>query len=746
MKIHLAKILLFSSVFSLLFANPLFSQTSQTAEPDSTDKVQKVWMERIMVVGVPIWMTQIPGAASYISIEQMREHNYSDINRVLRSVSGINIQEEDGFGLRPNIGLRGAGVERSSKINIMEDGILAAPAPYSAPAAYYFPNISRMNSVEVRKGSSQIKYGPNTTGGAINLISTPIPSEFTGRTELGLGERNATKFYASIGNSTTNFGYLLEGLHMTNDGFKVLDNDGKTGFKINDILGKIMFRTDPDASLYQRLEIKFGYNDQVSDETYLGLTRDDYNNSPLRRYAGSQADQMNTEHYQFMGRHLAYFSDNFNLTTTIYRNVFARDWYKLQSVIGLSISNVFNNPSENITAINYLRGENSPDDALSVRSNNREYYSQGIESIAGLNFNLKESEHNVQIGVRLHQDEEDRFQFEDQYAMQSGTMILTTSGIPGTQANRIGSATALSFFIQDEITVNNFTLTPGARFENIWFNNKNYGTSDLTRTGSNLNETNYTISEIVPGIGFTYRLNSELTVISGIHKGFSPPSPGSSSETRSEQSINYELGFRFSDARIKSEVIGFYNNYSNLLGSDLAAGGGSGTTSQFNAGKVRVVGFEVSGFMDFADFLKYSELTLPFRANYTYTSATFQSDFSSGFNPWGNVRSGDEIPFIPSHQLNSSIGLGFKDFAFHINMMYSPMMRTVAGSGSINPNFAIDSHFITDISTDYQLFTDVNLFINIRNLFDNRYIVSDRPVGLRPGLPRTVMGGIRVTF
>jgi Fe(3+) dicitrate transport protein len=737
----------FIAVMLFVFsAGMVHAQAAEPAAGDTTDVVNKIFLDRITVVGAPVWVSQIPGAASYITSEQLQKQSYTDINRVLRSVSGVNLQEEDGFGLRPNIGLRGAGVERSTKVNLMEDGILVAPAPYSAPAAYYFPNIARMSSVEVRKGSSQIKYGPNTTGGAINLISTPIPSELSGRAELSIGERNANRLYANFGNTHQNFGYLIEGLHLGNDGFKKLDNGGDTGFIIRDIQAKFMLRTNPDANVFQRLEFKFGYNDQVSDETYVGLTRDDFKRAPYRRYAGSQVDQINTEHLQLMARHFALFSENVDLTTTLYRNNFSRNWYKLQTVNGRGLTGILNNPSQNEDAIAVLRGNNSEDNALMVRANDRAYYSQGIESILGVNFRTGNLSNQVEFGVRLHQDQEDRFQLEDGYRMENGNMVLTRAGTPGTQANRIGEATALSIFLQNKIRSDRWTFSPGIRYENISFTDTNFGSQDLDRTGTGIIPNEYTITEFMPGFGLTYQLTDSFTLISGIHRGFSPPSPGSSSDTRSEQSVNYELGFRYSNLVVQTELIGFFNNYNNLLGSDLAAGGGGGTTAQFNAGKVHVSGIEFTANLDISELSGLTKVSLPLSMNYTFTNAVFQTDFQSSFGPWGTVSKGDEIPFIPRHQINAALGFGLGDFSANLNSVFAPAMRTIAGSGSPDPNFSTDRYFLLDLSADYTFTSYLNVFVNVRNLLNHVYIVSDRPAGVRPGLPRTLMGGLRFTI
>ena len=240
------KILL--SILALVLSTSWVSAQTNT---DSLSAYDSIILKRIMVVGKPGWLDKTTGSAAYIGRAELKKHNYSDVNRVLRTVSGVYIQEEDGFGLRPNIGLRGTGVERSSKITLMEDGVLIAPAPYAAPAAYYFPSVSRMSSVEVRKGSSQIKYGPYTTGGAINFISTRIPYEFSGNAELSAGQFNSRQLAASIGDTKGNMGYLIESRFLSNDGFKELDNQANTGFDVTDILAKFMIKTDNDASVFQ---------------------------------------------------------------------------------------------------------------------------------------------------------------------------------------------------------------------------------------------------------------------------------------------------------------------------------------------------------------------------------------------------------------------------------------------------------------------------------------------------------------
>lgn len=699
--------------------------------------------ERMTVVGSRAASQELTGAANYVSIEEIEIFQHTDLHRTLRQVPGVYVVEEEGFGLRPNLGLRGSGTDRSARIALMEDGVLIAPAPYAAAAAYYVPTMARMQAVEVRKGSAAVRHGPRTTGGAINLISTPIPEQpLAGRAHLMVGEDNTVLGHAHVGGQGERFGFLLEGVRQQTDGFKNLDGGGDTGYQLDDYRAKLGYRSADTAAIYQEVELKIGRTEQTSDETYLGLTDEDFDRNPYRRYRGSQLDRFDGEHDQLELRHYAALSNSVDITSVLYRNEFARNWFKGQSAGGVGLSRVLENPAAFATELGWLRGDDSPDDAIVLRNNNREYVSEGVQAIVGWTPDWgRDVAHAFEFSVRYHEDEEDRVQDEDAFRMLAGRLELTTDGAPSTQANRLGSARAWSIYVQDEIRAGNWIITPGLRYETIDLTRRDYANGDAARQQGPTRVRRSSVDEWIPGVGVLYKVNPELSVLASVHKGFNPPGPGSSAG--SEESINYEAGLRYSNDPVTVEAITFFNDYDNLVGTcTISSGGGCTVGDQFDGGEVDMYGLELSATSAF----NVGALTVPVRASYTYSKAEFQNAFASGFDEWGTVESGDELPYLPDHQLQLSAGLSASRWRTDLSATYVGEMRVVAGSGSPAPDERVDDHWIVDLSAGFDLNDQVELFARIENLLDKEYQASRRPAGVRPGRPQTALMGVRVNF
>ena len=697
---------------------------------------------RVLLVGDPRRIDEIPGSAHYLSEDDLDDHTlvYDDILGVLRKIPGINIREEEAYGLRPNIGMRGTGVERSSKITLMEDGVLIAPAPYAASSAYYFPVVGRMEAVEVRKGSSQIKYGPRTIGGALNLVSSRIPDELTASADVEAGEDRTRKIRAKLGDSYKHFGWLAETYQIETNGFKRLEGGGDTGFDIEDYLVKLRVNSDPASRTYQELELKLGLYDETSNGTYLGLTDADFASNPNRRYPASQQDVMNAEHTQVQVRHFIRPGGRFDVTTTLYRNDFQRNWFKLQSVAGQKISKVLKNPGDFPAELAILRGADSELDALTVRANNREYYGQGIQSIVGLQFGGATVSNELELGVRFHQDQEDRFQHEDGFQMVGDRMMLTSNGAPGSQSNRVSDAEAWAFFVQDKIALGKWILTPGLRYETVQFTRTDYAKDDPDRTEPTKVRENG-VNVLIPGLGMSYAASPGVHLFGGVHKGFGPPGPDANDTTKAEASINYELGARYRRGGFSAQLAGFFSDYRNILEKATLATGESGAGELFNGGEVDVMGLELSVDYDPAEGRDLG-FAIPMRLAYTFTSAEFKSSFESKFEPWGTVEAGDELPYLPEHQLYASVGLNRAKWRVNLTANYVSEMRTVAGQGPIPANQSTDDFLVFGLSAEYGIASWSSLFAGVQNLTDQRYIVARRPAGARPGLPRTLLAGI----
>ena len=447
----------FAAAF-LIVAAVLVPRVSASAESpgDSTrtrpSPVQRL-ADRSAAVGSKGHARALPGSAHYVGPDVLpfRNQSFDDIHRVMLRIPGLYAVGEDGYGLRPNLGMRGVDPYRSAGVATMEDGVPASPAPYAAPGMHVFAGLGRMESVESLKGPGGIAYGPRAAGGVVNMTTLPTPDDLVAQARLSLGTNDAHTLHADYGDSWRSASWML-GTHQTRtDGFKALDGGGDTGFEHDDYLVKLRLRSAPDDDVYQDAAFKLGYFETDARDSYLGLTDADFHATPYRRYAASRQDRMKHDATQMMLRHFIALNDALDVTTTLYRNDVEMDWYLLDRVGGESPSDVLASPSAFADEYAILAGDStSADDALRVKSNARSYFSHGIQSTLGAAFDTGDARHELETGLRYHEDEEDRLHRDDGWRMVSGgAMVLTSRGADGGAGgsdNQINEAQSLAGF------------------------------------------------------------------------------------------------------------------------------------------------------------------------------------------------------------------------------------------------------------------------------------------------------------
>lgn len=728
------------------------SLTAQEVKEDSLSYS----LSDVTIIGTKV--KTLPGSGEYISKRKLSRLNQPDIHKVLATVPGVNIRDEEGFGLRPNIGLRGTPVNRSAKITLMEDGVLIAPAPYADPSAYYFPTFARMEGVEVLKGSSQIKYGPYTIGGAVNLLSTSIPETFKGFAQLSYGSFGTNQQRIWVGDSKKNIDYLFEVNRLASKGFKELDNGGNTGFDRRDVMGKVRWHTSADALVPQSVTLKFLNTTEEGNEAYLGLTYEDFKANSNRRYAATQKDLLDINHNHISLNHNITPVANFNISTTGYYAHTFRDWGRVNTIGGQSINNILADPVTHAIPYQIMTGKANGDIAFQGAA--RTFTVKGVQTNLKYDLQTGQVSHKIQVGFRYHEDKSDRYATRSTFSMTNGNMILATAGVKGNNENQIRNAKATATYFQYDLSYKGFTLTPGIRYESIRFDLQNYGNNDYGRIGADLRTAKNDLSIVLPGIGFNYAVTSYMGAFGGVHKGFSPPgmpSVTSTEQAKVETAVNYELGYRFYKHYLNAQVVGFLNNYSNILGSDNVSSGGMGTGDMFNAGKARIQGVEVSMEYDLLSNSHNSYLKLPLGIAYTYTRAEFQETFQNGGGDWGSgvINKGDLIPFITPQLLTASLGVENRKFNITLISRFVGNTRTKPGQGDeIIPDNnvkysdvnTIGKYWVFDISGNYKFHKNLSAFATLNNLLNNKYIVANLPQGYRPGMPFGINAGLKVDF
>jgi Fe(3+) dicitrate transport protein len=695
-------------------------------------------LQPLTVTGGAAEIFKSVGAAAYISDEEIRQAGYLNLNQILAKVPGVYTRDEDGFGQFPNISLRGVDGTRSEKVTVMEDGILTAPSPYSAPAAYYSPKVARMAGIELMKGSSQVRYGPQTTGGVINFLSTAVPDErrFYSRSTYGSynTQFNHTWYGDTVDVSSGRFGYLLELHSQKSDGLRDVDfSSGDTGFDLFEPMIKLFW--EPNTALKQKFEMKVGYTDLDSNESYTGLTEADLGADPDRRYAATQFDRFTAEQWRTYLKWIAEPSDALRIESAVYFNQFEREWDKIDQVAGTALHEALLDPARvgilNGTAPGQFRNTN----------NLRDHEGYGWQNQANFRFDTGALAHDLAVGLRLHYDRVDALAQRTIYT-GNGAGAFTPAPGPITN-NGTNEAFATAVYVEDTITTGKLTLRPGVRYEHL--------SLDYTNPGG----TNFSGDEelFTAGIGASYEFTPESVLFGGIYRGVAAPSPQAYlvNGVENEESIGYEIGYRYQRDSFGAEAAAFYTDFNQLISTD--AGFGFTNTNQ-NAGTAEVFGLEMLVEYDAAETLQ-TGFGLPVYLSATWTQAQFTGGnliAGGGGGVYAGARDGNDIPYVPEWKLAAGVGITGENWGVNLDMVYTSSSWGTGYNGDTRPGTQtirdgrIPALLLFDLTANYQLNDNIKLLAGVHNLFDERELVSRIPEGPRANAPRMLFAGVEATF
>ena len=711
--------------------------------------------------------TQQAGSAHFISDDEMKEMGYTDAERVLRRIPGVYSQTEDGYGLRTNIGMRGTSALRTTKINVLEDGVPQGPAIYSNGSMYFFPDVGRMEGVEVLKGPAAIGNGPRTTAGTINFLSRSIPTVGAeGHYSATLGADGFSRNHTYYGGNIGSIGYVFEYHDYRADGYKNIKGTGNNtdaGFDKQTDLFKLSY-TPVNSAWNQTFEIMSSNTSETSNETYIGLTGVDFAADPFQRYAASSIDQMDNDYHRYIFTHTMQPSFNMKITSKLYKTRYSRLWGKSGEMYVDPDGDGGNTNNATVKFSNIdMQGNCAGDTGIELRACNiltnqtamvaneyikrsmghRDYGMTGVQFVV----NHDIGNHALEYGYRRHKDYRARNDsgFSQRYTVNAnGTMQwLSTIGEDGTQFTdgELKDTDASSWHLKDVIAAGAFTHTLGIRYEDTEKNDGTNGTPGSSKKDIQDSATMMAASTI-------YNMGGGQSMFVGFNEGHSPVDAGSSASIEPEKSDNYEIGFRKQTNNSYFEVIAFYNDYSQLIDSCLeangCASGDSGSTTNKGAAEVEGIEFQYRLNNMFATpqmkgMAGHSSVRYPLMISGMLQS----SEYTGGETSF----SGNSIAYVPDFQLYTSIGMETNNWSIALGAKYQDDTFTNdANTYRTGKAFIFDLHTGMNVAVNSNGIKDARLFLNVDNLFDKVIVASEHEYGKRPNKPLSVMAGVKFDF
>lgn len=673
----------------------------------------------------------LPGTATVLDREVLDLNRYQNVQSSLRLVPGVSAVDEDGYGMRMNVGLRGAKAIRTGKTLILEDGIPLAPNPYNDPSLYMGPAYSRFDAVEVVKGSGQILYGPHTVSGLVNFKSRTPDFDGGGKVDASVSNfdgysnhhKNGYRGLVAVDVPLGEDAVLSTDLYAVDaDGFRRFDHVTQS-----ELAPRILWKLDQSHDL----ELRLSHTAEQSNLTYQGLSRSDYEADPYNRYDFTSQDLFNGKRTAVAARHHWDLEGQGSLLSTAYAQLTHRIWDRAEHSFNAGTGSY---EGTTRTTAGVTRDASARD---------RQYYHGGIETRWNNLFDLGSVAAEVDAGARLH--------IEGQTNATRDHQVGTGAYLTRDSIDRDTFAAAL--WAQASFAVGGgVALIPGVRVESIHIQSQRTISNYAAATDP---EGSSTTNEALPSLGFTWDTSESQQFYGGVHRGFSPPSysqaissSGVDNELDSELSWNFEVGSRStvnSDTYV--DVALFHIDYENIIAQGVAGG------PQINGGKAVSSGAEVLGETNLLGN-RHDGMRLPLRLAASYVVAEYESDVYSGATLV--AADGNAIEFVPELSVSLSIGVdGFgprEGFAValtttYVDEQFSDGLNTVAVSADASTGL-IEDRLLFDLSVTYQpRGSTYEIYLILENLFDEEYVAYRRGgQGTVSGAPLKATMGMSASF
>jgi Fe(3+) dicitrate transport protein len=660
----------------------------------------------VEVIGTRERLDTIAGSGELITADDLQRLRPLTTNEALRRSAGVHARDEEGFGLRPNIGLRGLNPTRSTKLTLLEDGVPLAYGPYGDNASYYHPPIDRYERIEVLKGANSLAFGPQTISGVVNYVSPAPPHEFEGFVAAAAGSRDYRNARARVGGA----GWLVDYVRKQGDGAR--DN---LEHALDDLNLKFVAAPSDEHAFTIRAN---GYRED-SVVTYSGLTEAEFARRGAR-YNPFANDEFDA---QRLGASLTYewtTRERLTLRTTAYWSQFDRDWWRQSS------TTTDTQCGAAFTAARLAGLLVDPDDCNSVQGRLRSYSLYGVEPRLEFRSGLGQ----LEAGLKLHAETQQRLQVNGRAPdARTGTTV----------EDSLRDTTAQSAFVSHRFDLGDWAVTPILRYERTTAERENRlvaGPRGRTR-----------ISEALPGIGLTWKPSESITAFASWHEGFAPPrvedlvdGSGTATEVDAEHSKNLELGLRARPAPgISLQFAWFRNDFDNLIAVGSIAGG----STPLSQGEALYAGVELSAQAELGSGL-YGALAFTWLDQAEQTTA-----FRIVANGATVGVAGNRQPYAPERTAMLTAGYAAGSFSLQLEAQYvgaqhSDFANTVAPT-SDGQRGLIDAHTVVGATANFRLDETWSAFVALKNLGDDTYVV-DRTRGIQVGQPRLLQVGFQLDF